>query len=158
MSCAPSGREIGELEYPGFLRLWSVQPWALFLRPFRTKGGDEHPHFPQAPLPEGLKMVGLERFELSTSCTPCKRATRLRYSPKNCPPPGPKAAEGCAGERREGSTLAGEGGSARRKAGSEERGAGSPKLKTPNPSGMKGQRPWSANLPLPAPCSRLPAI
>ncbi len=29
----------------------------------------------------GLKMVGLERFELSTSCTPCKRATRLRYSP-----------------------------------------------------------------------------
>jgi VanZ family protein len=28
-------------------------------------------------------MVGLVRFELTTSCTPCKRATRLRYSPKN---------------------------------------------------------------------------
>ena len=28
-----------------------------------------------------LKMVGLVRFELTTSCTPCKRATRLRYSP-----------------------------------------------------------------------------
>ena len=27
-------------------------------------------------------MVGPERFELSTSCTPCKRATRLRYGPK----------------------------------------------------------------------------
>ncbi len=29
------------------------------------------------------EMVGLVRFELTTSCTPCKRATRLRYSPKN---------------------------------------------------------------------------
>ena len=29
------------------------------------------------------KMVGLVRFELTTSCTPCKRATRLRYSPKS---------------------------------------------------------------------------
>ncbi len=28
-------------------------------------------------------MVGLVRFELTTSCTPCKRATRLRYSPNN---------------------------------------------------------------------------
>ena len=28
-----------------------------------------------------VKMVGLVRFELTTSCTPCKRATRLRYSP-----------------------------------------------------------------------------
>ena len=27
-------------------------------------------------------MVGLEGFEPPTSCTPCKRATRLRYSPK----------------------------------------------------------------------------
>ena len=27
------------------------------------------------------QMVGLVRFELTTSCTPCKRATRLRYSP-----------------------------------------------------------------------------
>jgi hypothetical protein len=26
-------------------------------------------------------LVGLVRFELTTSCTPCKRATRLRYSP-----------------------------------------------------------------------------
>src|ERR1043166_8287309 len=26
-------------------------------------------------------LVGPERFELSTSCTPCKRATRLRYGP-----------------------------------------------------------------------------
>ncbi len=34
--------------------------------------------------PEGEgKMVGLVRFELTTSCTPCKRATRLRYSPNN---------------------------------------------------------------------------
>ncbi len=30
---------------------------------------------------EAGKMVGLVRFELTTSCTPCKRATRLRYSP-----------------------------------------------------------------------------
>ena len=29
-------------------------------------------------------MVGLVRFELTTSCTPCKRATRLRYSPMIC--------------------------------------------------------------------------
>ena len=29
-----------------------------------------------------VKVVGLVRFELTTSCTPCKRATRLRYSPK----------------------------------------------------------------------------
>ena len=28
-----------------------------------------------------VKMVGLVRFELTTSCTPCKRATKLRYSP-----------------------------------------------------------------------------
>jgi len=36
-----------------------------------------------APVATGgvLKMVGLVRFELTTSCTPCKRATRLRYSP-----------------------------------------------------------------------------
>ena len=30
---------------------------------------------------DSLQMVGLVRFELTTSCTPCKRATRLRYSP-----------------------------------------------------------------------------
>ena len=28
-----------------------------------------------------VKMVGPVRFELTTSCTPCKRATRLRYGP-----------------------------------------------------------------------------
>ncbi len=28
-----------------------------------------------------FKMVGPVRFELTTSCTPCKRATRLRYGP-----------------------------------------------------------------------------
>ena len=27
-------------------------------------------------------MVGAERFELSTFCTPSKRATRLRYAPR----------------------------------------------------------------------------
>ena len=26
-------------------------------------------------------MVGMTRFELAASCTPCKRATRLRYIP-----------------------------------------------------------------------------
>ena len=31
--------------------------------------------------PQERRMVGLVRFELTTSCTPCKRATRLRYSP-----------------------------------------------------------------------------
>lgn len=40
-------------------------------------------------------MVGLVRFELTTSCTPCKRATRLRYSPmihrKDEEAPRPKA-------------------------------------------------------------------
>ena len=30
-----------------------------------------------------FKMVGPVRFELTTSCTPCKRATRLRYGPNN---------------------------------------------------------------------------
>jgi hypothetical protein len=29
------------------------------------------------------EMVGPVRFELTTSCTPCKRATRLRYGPKH---------------------------------------------------------------------------
>lgn len=29
-----------------------------------------------------LKMVGPPRIELGTSCTPCKRAPRLRYGPK----------------------------------------------------------------------------
>ncbi len=28
------------------------------------------------------KMVGIERFELPTSCTQSRRATRLRYTPK----------------------------------------------------------------------------
>ena len=33
-------------------------------------------------------MVGLARFELTTSCTPCKRSTRLNYSPTFwCPSP-----------------------------------------------------------------------
>gem|GEM_PF-2345140 len=32
--------------------------------------------------PAVFKMVGPVRFELTTSCTPCKRATRLRYGPK----------------------------------------------------------------------------
>ena len=39
---------------------------------------------PNPPPPNpwySIKMVGLVRFELTTSCTPCKRATRLRYSP-----------------------------------------------------------------------------
>lgn len=29
-----------------------------------------------------LKLVGTTRFELAASCTPCKRATGLRYVPK----------------------------------------------------------------------------
>ncbi len=42
------------------------------------------------------KMVGPVRFELTTSCTPCKRATRLRYGPtsqrkeEEAPRPGPR--------------------------------------------------------------------
>ena len=36
----------------------------------------------RSPFPNDWgRMVGLVRFELTTSCTPCKRATRLRYSP-----------------------------------------------------------------------------
>jgi hypothetical protein len=27
-------------------------------------------------------LVGAVRFELTTTCTPCKYATRLRYAPK----------------------------------------------------------------------------
>lgn len=39
-------------------------------------------YFPgQAVKKTAGEMVGLVRFELTTSCTPCKRATRLRYSP-----------------------------------------------------------------------------
>ena len=29
-----------------------------------------------------IKRVGLARFELTTSCTPCKRSTKLSYSPR----------------------------------------------------------------------------
>ena len=32
-------------------------------------------------LPVGKKMVGVERFELPTSCSQSRRATRLRYTP-----------------------------------------------------------------------------
>ena len=35
----------------------------------------------QPPANQLIKMVGAERFELSTFCTPSKRATRLRYAP-----------------------------------------------------------------------------
>ena len=31
--------------------------------------------------PLKIRMVGLARFELTTSCTPCKRSTKLSYSP-----------------------------------------------------------------------------
>lgn len=34
------------------------------------------------PIATKIQMVGPVRFELTTSCTPCKRATRLRYGPK----------------------------------------------------------------------------
>jgi hypothetical protein len=30
-----------------------------------------------------VSMVGVAGFELATPCTPCKCATRLRYTPKN---------------------------------------------------------------------------
>ena len=30
-------------------------------------------------------LVGPARFELTTSCAPCKRATRLRYGPREAP-------------------------------------------------------------------------
>ena len=36
-------------------------------------------------LPPG-KVVGLARFELTTSCTPCKRSTKLSYSPRRSGP------------------------------------------------------------------------
>ena len=36
-------------------------------------------------LPLG-KVVGLARFELTTSCTPCKRSTKLSYSPRRSGP------------------------------------------------------------------------
>ncbi len=56
---------------------------------------DGRPHsqaLKQSHVPEHMKipakysislnnMVGLARFELTTSCTPCKRSTRLNYSP-----------------------------------------------------------------------------
>ncbi len=32
---------------------------------------------------ELTKMVGVERFELPTSCSQSRRATRLRYTPKH---------------------------------------------------------------------------
>ena len=31
----------------------------------------------------GYEMVGAVRFELTTSCTPSKRATKLRYAPNH---------------------------------------------------------------------------
>src|SRR5690606_23379236 len=31
-----------------------------------------------------MKLVGVERFELPTSCSQSRRATRLRYTPKPC--------------------------------------------------------------------------
>ena len=45
-------------------------------------------------------MVGLARFELTTSCTPCKRSTRLNYSPTyscSAPRTGPKLGFGVIG-------------------------------------------------------------
>ena len=33
-----------------------------------------------------FKVVGLARFELTTSCTPCKRSTKLSYSPRRSEP------------------------------------------------------------------------
>ena len=37
------------------------------------------------------KMVGPARFELTTSCTPCKRSTRLNYGPTFSAPEGARA-------------------------------------------------------------------
>ena len=36
-------------------------------------------------------MVGPARFELTTSCTPCKRSTRLNYGPTFSAPEGARA-------------------------------------------------------------------
>src|SRR2546426_11540216 len=36
---------------------------------------------PRARREECLEMVGAARFELATTCTPCRYATRLRYAP-----------------------------------------------------------------------------
>ena len=47
--------------------------------PSGTIGSTRKTSHPTAP----EKMVGPARFELATSCTPCKRATRLRYGPNN---------------------------------------------------------------------------
>ena len=33
------------------------------------------------PVPDVKNMVGAAGFEPTTSCTPCKRATKLRYAP-----------------------------------------------------------------------------
>jgi len=46
------------------------------------------------------EMVGPARFELTTSCTPCKRSTRLNYGPTFSAPGGAWAVimDGEAGE------------------------------------------------------------
>ena len=44
-------------------------------------GGDPTMIVSEDPSRHGRKMVGAVRFELTTSCTRNKRATRLRYAP-----------------------------------------------------------------------------
>ena len=50
-----------------------------FLLPFR-------PYWNFIGIPLKIKVVGLARFELTTSCTPCKRSTKLSYSPRRSEP------------------------------------------------------------------------
>ena len=43
-----------------------------------------HP-FPQVLEAEGFRRIGPAGFEPTTSCTPSRRATKLRYGPMNLP-------------------------------------------------------------------------
>src|SRR6218665_128186 len=94
MSCAErSGRRgvCAELHARSFIpgvsstpqTLWSTDVKSgLPLRPKRLqpkKNGLRH--FCCNPLISLRKMVGVAGFELATPCTPCKCATRLRYTP-----------------------------------------------------------------------------
>ena len=46
-------------------------------------GRPGHAHLSHFPLLPIRSVVGVERFELPTSCSQSKRATRLRYTPKD---------------------------------------------------------------------------
>src|SRR6185312_2891513 len=62
---------------PGGTRTHNPQLRRLVLYPVELRADCVSRHLP------GQTMVGVERFELPTSCSQSRRATRLRHTPRN---------------------------------------------------------------------------